>query len=104
MTTEGKMQYSIISKLNAQRTRRASRLALLLCLMVLGLFGSHASAQSTEPDQAANAQQVNATLPNGRRISPVGDWITTAPFPFSLAIRPAGRQLTVPSLGFPFSL
>jgi YVTN family beta-propeller protein len=98
------MQSSITSKLNAHRGRTASCLALLLCLSAPGLFCSHAVAQSSELDHAADPQWVTATLPNGRRITPVGDWIPTAPFPFSLAIRPDGRQLTVPSLGFPFSL
>jgi YVTN family beta-propeller protein len=44
------------------------------------------------------------TIPNGRRITPAGDWIPVAPFPSSLAIRPDGRQLVSPSLGFPFAL
>jgi YVTN family beta-propeller protein len=44
------------------------------------------------------------TIPNGRLITPVGDWITVAPFPFALALRPDGRQLVAPSLGFPFAL
>ncbi len=48
--------------------------------------------------------QVTATIPNGRRISPAGEWITVAPFPFSLALRPDGQQLVAPSLGFPFAL
>jgi YVTN family beta-propeller protein len=47
---------------------------------------------------------LTATLPNGRQITPVGDWVTVAPFPFGLAMRPDGKQLVVPSLGFPFAL
>jgi YVTN family beta-propeller protein len=50
------------------------------------------------------AQVVRATLPNGRAIAPVGDWVSVAPFPSSLALRPDGQQLVVPSLGFPFAL
>ena len=50
------------------------------------------------------AQAQVTTIPNGRRITPTGDWIPVAPFPFSLAIRPDGRQLVAPSLGFPFAL
>jgi DNA-binding beta-propeller fold protein YncE len=46
---------------------------------------------------------VTATIPNGRQIAPVDDWIPVAPFPFSLALRPDGRQLVAPSLGFPFA-
>jgi YVTN family beta-propeller protein len=53
----------------------------------------------------AQAQHVEATtIPNGRQITPSGDWISVAPFPFALALRPDGRQLVAPSLGFPFAL
>jgi YVTN family beta-propeller protein len=53
----------------------------------------------------AQTQSVEATtIPNGRRITPLGDWISVAPFPFALALRPDGRQLVAPSLGFPFAL
>ena len=45
-----------------------------------------------------------ATLPNGRQISPAGSWIKVAPFPYTLALRPGGEQLAVPSIGWPFSL
>ena len=44
------------------------------------------------------------TIPNGRQITPAGDWISVAPFPFALALRPDGQQLIAPSLGFPFAL
>lgn len=99
------MQASNTPKLNAPRSLTVSCIALLLCLSAPGLFGSHAVAQPGEFNRASNPQQqVTATLPDGRHITPVGGWITTAPFPFSAAIRPDGRQLTVPSLGFPFSL
>jgi len=50
------------------------------------------------------ATQVEAQLPNGRQITPEGAWITVAPFPFALAVRPDGRQIVVPSIGWPFSL
>ena len=50
------------------------------------------------------AQAQVTTIPNGRRITPTGGWITVDPFPFSLAIRPDGQQLIAPSLGFPFAL
>ena len=43
-------------------------------------------------------------LPNGRLITPQGHWITTAPYPFALALRPDGRQIAIPSVGWPFSL
>ena len=45
-----------------------------------------------------------AVLPNGRRIDPAGRWIPLAPFPFALAVRPDGRQIAAPSIGFPFAL
>jgi YVTN family beta-propeller protein len=47
---------------------------------------------------------VTATLPNGREIHPVGNWIPLAPFPFALAVRPDGAQIAAPSIGFPFAL
>jgi YVTN family beta-propeller protein len=47
---------------------------------------------------------VTAVLPNGREIHPAGNWITLAPYPFALAIRPDGGQVAVPSVGFPFAL
>ncbi len=43
-------------------------------------------------------------LPNGRQITPAGKWIETAPYPFTLALRRDGKQLVVPSIGFPFAL
>ena len=45
-----------------------------------------------------------AMLPNGRRITPVGGWTQTAPYPFALAVRPDGGQVVVPCVGFPFAL
>jgi YVTN family beta-propeller protein len=48
--------------------------------------------------------QMATTIPNGREITPLGDWISVAPFPFALALRPDGQQLVAPSLGFPFAL
>ncbi|HVJ07822.1 MAG TPA: bifunctional YncE family protein/alkaline phosphatase family protein [Acidisarcina sp.] len=43
-------------------------------------------------------------LPNGRVIQPEGKWIKLAPFPFALTVRPDGRQIAAPSIGWPFSL
>jgi YVTN family beta-propeller protein len=62
-----------------------------------------ATAQSSVAS-SAKIQGVSAVLPSGRLVAPVGDWVTVAPFPFSLALRPDGEQLVAPSLGFPFSL
>jgi YVTN family beta-propeller protein len=47
---------------------------------------------------------VTAVLPNGRAIHPAGNWISLAPYPFALAVRPDGQQIAVPSIGFPFAL
>jgi len=67
-------------------------------------MGPRSAAQTGATSHATAAQPVTAVLPNGRRITPVGDWITVAPFPFSFALRGDGDQLVVPSLGFPFAL
>ena len=54
--------------------------------------------------RAVCAQGPRATLPSGRQITPAGEWLPTAPYPFSLAVSPSGLQLAVPSVGFPFTL
>jgi YVTN family beta-propeller protein len=46
----------------------------------------------------------NIVLPNGRHLEPYGKWIKLAPFPFALAVRPDGKQIVAPSIGWPFSL
>ncbi len=58
------------------------------------------SPRPSEPQASAP----RATLPNGRDITPAGLWVPTAPYPFTLAVRPDGRQLAIPSVGWPFSL
>ncbi len=50
------------------------------------------------------AESVDAVLPNGRRIRPVGTWTKLAPYPFALTVRGDGRQIVVPCIGWPFSL
>jgi len=52
----------------------------------------------------AAAPSIEARLPNGRLITPQGAWIAVAPFPFALAVRPDGRQIAMPCIGWPFSL
>lgn len=47
---------------------------------------------------------VTGVLPNGREIHPVGTWTALAPYPFALALTPDGRQMAIPSIGFPFAL
>ena len=51
-----------------------------------------------------SGEPLQARLPNGRLITPLGDWVALAPYPFSLAVRPDGRQLAIPCIGYPFSL
>ena len=50
-----------------------------ICLLILLALVSLSLSAQTQPA---------ATIPNGRQITPVGDWITVAPFPFALAMRP----------------
>jgi YVTN family beta-propeller protein len=52
----------------------------------------------------SGAASIEARLPNGRLITPQGAWITLAPFPFALAVRPDGQQIAIPCIGWPFSL
>lgn len=53
---------------------------------------------------AALATPPRTVLPNGRVITPTGRQIETAPFPFSLAVRPDGQQVVAAAVGWPFSL
>lgn len=56
------------------------------------------------PSANLERTSVTATLPNGRRITPAGEWLQVAPFPFTLAVRPDDGELVMPSIGWPFSL
>jgi YVTN family beta-propeller protein len=47
---------------------------------------------------------VHAVLPDGREIRPAGNWISTFPFPFAIALKKDGSEATVPSIGYPFGL
>jgi YVTN family beta-propeller protein len=71
----------------------AHTLAISICL---SLSACAATAQTAVPK--------DITLPNGRSIAPAGSWIPLAPFPFALAVRPDGKQIVTPSIGWPFSL
>jgi DNA-binding beta-propeller fold protein YncE len=73
-------------------------------LVAAHVFAFYGMGQPLEPEKDRLSAAVTATLPNGRLISPAGDWIEVAPFPFSLVLRPDGQQLVAPSLGFPFAL
>jgi YVTN family beta-propeller protein len=77
---------------------------LFACFICGPFYALNVIAQTDRIQTLSSPDQVNATLPNGRRIAPVGQSIPTAPFPFSLAMRPDGEQLIAPSIGFPFSL
>lgn len=70
---------------------------VMVVLICLGISGGNASAGSTRSPESV-------VLPNGRRITPAGSWTTLAPFAFALAVRPDGQQITIPSIGWPFSL
>jgi YVTN family beta-propeller protein len=73
---------------------------------------AQAPVQTTVPDGARQGtylegsamQGVQAVLPNGREIHPVGNWIPVAPYPFAIAVSPDGGEAAVPSIGFPFAL
>ncbi len=74
---------------------RAGKLLLLAAGALLPLCaGAHAQSTGPEP----------IVLPNGRQITPQGAWVKLAPFPYTLAIRPDGKQIVAPSIGWPFSL
>ncbi len=53
---------------------------------------------------AADGLAHATALPNGRMITPAGDTVMLAPFPFAMALRPDGKQMVAPSIGWPFSL
>jgi YVTN family beta-propeller protein len=88
--------------------QRMSRILLFLALFTCSSYALLVTpgvlAQSSDGDTSSARKQDATTLPNGRQITPNGEWIPTAPFPFSLALRPDGEQLIAPSLGFPFAL
>jgi YVTN family beta-propeller protein len=89
---------------------------LLLALALFGCVSSlHAQTTAQENPHVARTTAagipgapiqsgIEAILPNGRRIRPAGTWIPLAPFPFAIAVKPGGSQLSIPSIGFPFAL
>lgn len=70
-----------------------------LCSVCLFLPASKGLAQVVQ-----HAAPKGAILPNGRSIEPEGKWIWLSPFPFALTVRPDGKQIVAPSIGYPFSL
>jgi YVTN family beta-propeller protein len=73
---------------------RTCRLPLLFSLFAALGAGPSIAAQTG----------VTAVLPDGRAIHPAGNWISVAPYPFAIAVRPDSGELAVPSIGFPFAL
>jgi YVTN family beta-propeller protein len=72
---------------------------LVLVAWMRGPLPAQAQLRGDGPEHS-----VTTTIPNGRRITPAGDWIPVAPFPFALTLRQDGQQLVAASLGFPFAL
>jgi YVTN family beta-propeller protein len=73
-------------------------------VLVAALLCSSWPAICEESAQADAQVGVQAVLPNGRQIRPLGEWIPLAPFPFAIALKPDGSEAAVPSIGFPFAL
>lgn len=65
--------------------------------ILLGVLGAVSSATIAQVG-------VHAVLPDGREIHPAGNWIATFPFPFGIAMKQDGSEVTVPSIGYPFGL
>jgi len=97
-------------------------MSLRLAFLLLALSTAAAQAQTAAPSQvganphvsppttlaaspgAASQTGVEAILPNGRQIRPVGTWTPLAPFPFAIALKADGTEAAIPSIGFPFAL
>lgn len=86
--------------------RRLYAVFLFACWLVIG----SGAAQAQDAVPAVPASQVtvdppkSSALPNGRTIEPVGKWTWVSSFPYTLSIRPDGKQLVTPSVGTPFAL
>ncbi len=77
---------------------------MLSTRVFLSLLAITVTAAAQTPATPLVQTGVTAVLPNGREIHPAGKWIKLAPYPFSLAVRPDGGQIAIPSIGFPFAL
>lgn len=86
------------SRLSYVPSLRTPHPAICVAIVFLSLAGN------CPPSSAQTPAPVAATLPNGRKITPQGGWLTLAPYPFTLAVRPDGQQIVIPSIGWPFSL
>ncbi|HEY4046384.1 MAG TPA: bifunctional YncE family protein/alkaline phosphatase family protein [Acidobacteriaceae bacterium] len=77
----------------------SSRLAFSCSLLVV------LATKAFSSDAAFSQRAIPETrLPNGRIVTPTGKWLSLPPFPFAIAVRPDAEQLTVPCIGWPFSL
>jgi YVTN family beta-propeller protein len=86
-------------------TRFALSQSLLLAAVFLGLaVGTSTAALHAQSSVARRAGAKPTGLINGRIITPAGDPVQLAPFPFAMTLRPDGDQLVAPSIGFPFAL
>jgi YVTN family beta-propeller protein len=77
---------------------------LALGFVIACFFSFNVVTQTMGQTDRTPSGHVTATLPNGRIITPAGKWVQLAPFPFALAVRPDGKQIVAPSIGWPFSL
>ena len=77
--------------------------SLFTCALIAGSLGI-GFFHKAGGEERSTAGSIQARLPNGRMVTPQGKWIPLAPYPFALAMRPDGEQITVPAIGFPFSL
>jgi YVTN family beta-propeller protein len=82
--------------------REICQAPLVSYLLLIFLFSCAGSGNAAPASSEGNT--LSATLPSGRLITPEGAWIQVAPFPYTLSLRPDGRQIVVPSIGWPFSL
>lgn len=81
---------------NTRLLYRAALTIAVLPNLVLPLFAQQPMA-------------LDVVLPNGRHITPAGDWIPVSPYPYAIALRPvpsgAGEtEATIPAVGWPFAL
>ncbi len=81
--------------MNASFAGKNAWLPVFSCL----LFSSFASCCF-----AVDGTATATTLPNGRKVTPAGETVMLAPFPFAMTQRPDGRQIVAPCIGWPFSL
>lgn len=84
-------------------TRTCTKPGPIRCLLCCSCWALFLPAAPALFGQSLSAG-APATLPNGRRITPQGSWTKLAPYPFALVVSGDGRQIAIPSIGWPFSL